>query len=33
MSPLLPSRPAGRVWPLVLGLLLAVAGLLVAPAS
>jgi streptogrisin D len=31
MSPLLPSRPAGRVRLLVLGLLLAVAGLLVAP--
>jgi streptogrisin D len=33
MSPLLPSRPAGRVRLLVLGLLLAVAGLLVAPSS
>jgi streptogrisin D len=33
MSPLLPSRPAGRVRLLVLGLLLAVAGLLVAPAG
>jgi streptogrisin D len=33
MSPLLPSRPAGRVRLLVLGLLLAVAGLLVAPSA
>jgi streptogrisin D len=33
MSPLLPSRPAGRVRLLVLGLLLAVAGLLVAPSG
>ena len=33
MSPLLPSRPAGRVRLLVLGLLLALAGLLVAPSS
>ena len=33
MSPLLPSRPAGRVRLLVLGLLLAVAGLLVAPST
>ena len=33
MSPLLPSRPAGRVRLLVLGLLLALAGLLVAPSG
>ncbi|HWC42774.1 MAG TPA: S1 family peptidase [Actinomycetota bacterium] len=33
MSPLLPSRPASRVRLLVLGLLLAVAGLLVAPST
>ena len=33
MSPLLPSRPAGRLRLLVLGLLLALAGLLVAPSS
>jgi hypothetical protein len=33
MSPLLPSRPAGRARLLVLGLLLAVAGLLVAPSG
>ena len=32
MSPLLPSRP-GRVRPLVVGLLLAVAALLAAPAA
>ena len=33
MSPLLPSRSAGRVRLLVLGLLLALAGLLLAPSS
>jgi len=33
MSPLLPSRPAGRIRLLVLGLLLAVPGLLVAPSG
>jgi|SRR5215218_7176523 len=33
MSPLLPSRPAGRLRLLVLGLLLAVGGLLVAPSG
>jgi streptogrisin D len=33
MSPFLPSRPGGRVRPVVLGLLLAVAALLVAPAA
>ena len=33
MSPFLPSRPGGRVRLLALGLLLAVAALLVAPAA